>query len=133
MNNNKVEVTLLVTNKSGILSALMIKGGSLGLMYRRQSAQKLNDNISRIIVSFEGKLNCSQQQSVNVFTEHPEVIKVEKIVIHNPENAVNNQSAAVTKITDTPVLTKTIKPEVAAKKTAVKEQEVDRSAMTHFL
>jgi len=41
-NKTKVEITLLDSNKSGVLSSLMVKGGSLGLIYRRQHTEKLN-------------------------------------------------------------------------------------------
>ena len=84
-NKNKVEITLLVSNRSGILSALMIKGGSLGLMYRGQQAEKINADTSRITISFDGKLNCNKQQSIQFFAECQDVIKVEKIEVSNPD------------------------------------------------
>ncbi len=83
-NKNKVEVTLLVINKSGVLSSLMVKGGSLGLIYRRQQAEKLNDKSMRIVISFEGELNCNKQESITAFEDHPAVNKVEKIIVTRP-------------------------------------------------
>ena len=80
-NKNKVEITLLASNKAGFLSSLMVKGGSLGLVYRRQHTEKLNANNSRIVISFDGELNCNKHESITTFEEHPEVIKVEKIAI----------------------------------------------------
>ncbi|MGK0270098.1 MAG: hypothetical protein ACI88H_000733 [Cocleimonas sp.] len=80
-NKNKIEITLLVNNKSGVLSSLMVKGGSLGLIYRRQQSEKIDDNNSRIVLSFDGKLNCNKHESIRTFEEHPEVTKVEKIVV----------------------------------------------------
>lgn len=79
--NNKVEITLLVTNKSGVLSSLMVEGGSLGLIYRRKQTEKLNAETSRIVISFDGEIDCDKQKSISTFKELPEVIKVEKIVI----------------------------------------------------
>jgi len=81
--NNKVEVTLLTSNKSGVLSSLMVKGGSLGLIYRRQQAEKIGIDNSRLVLSFDGNLNCNKSESINAFAEHPEVLKVEKIVVTN--------------------------------------------------
>jgi len=83
-NKNKVEITLLVSNKTGVLSALMVKGGSLGLIYRRQHAEKLNIENSRIVISFNGELNCNKQESINTFEDLAEVIKVEKIIVTGP-------------------------------------------------
>ncbi len=89
-NKNKVEITLLVSNKSGVLSSLMVKGGSLGLIYRRQHAEKLNNDNSRLIISFDGELNCDKHQSITTFEEHPEVIKVEKIVVTDANKTATN-------------------------------------------
>ena len=80
-NKNKATITLLVSDKPGVLSSLMLKSGSLGLRYRRLKSEKLSNGNTRIAISFDGKLNCDRQQSIDVFKEHPAVIKVEKIVV----------------------------------------------------
>ncbi|MEH6456679.1 MAG: hypothetical protein V7749_10170 [Cocleimonas sp.] len=88
---NTVEITLLVSNKSGVLSALMVKGGSLGLIYRRQHAEKLNSENSRVVISFIGELNCNKQQSIKTFEDLPEVFKVEKILVSDSNQAATSQ------------------------------------------
>lgn len=80
----KVEFTLLVSNKSGVLSSLVVKGGSVGLAYRSQQAKKLNTEKSRMVISFDGEISCDRHESIANFEELPEVIKVEKIVVTDP-------------------------------------------------
>ncbi len=82
MTNKKlIEITILVSNHSGILSSLMIKAGAFGLIYLRQHTEKLNDEESRIVLSFNGELDFSLDAPINSFEELDDVIKVEKIEI----------------------------------------------------
>jgi len=85
MYKNKIEITVLALNRAGVLSSLMVKGGSLGLLYRRQKAEKINTENSRITITFNGTINCNKHQSIKAFEELSEVIKVEKIVVTKPE------------------------------------------------
>jgi len=71
----------LVSNHSGILSSLMIKAGSFGLLYLRQHTEQLNDEESRIVISFSGEFDCKPEDPINSFEELDDVIKVEKIEI----------------------------------------------------
>ena len=81
MNTNNVDITLLITNKSGTLSFLMLKARTFGLMYRSNKIEKLNDSHSKILVSFEGEINSNQEQLAEALQEHSEVLKVEKIEV----------------------------------------------------
>ena len=132
-NKNKVEISLLISNKAGVLSSLMVKGGSLGLIYIRQHTEKLNADNSRIVISFDGELNCNKHESITTFEAHPAVIKVERITINDADNTVVNRSASVTEHTDNPLVAEIIEAEEANEKTAIDEPEVNRSAMNHFL
>lgn len=78
---DKIEITLLINNNCGVLSSLVVIGGSLGLDYRRQCTEKIDADSSRINMLFAGELNCNKQESIKAFDEHSEVLKVEKIVV----------------------------------------------------
>lgn len=80
-NKNTVEITLLVSNSSGVFSYLMKKGGSIGLIYRRQHSERLNADNSRIVIFFEGELTCDKKQCISTIEEHPNVIKVVKVAV----------------------------------------------------
>ena len=93
-NKPTVEFTLLVSNKPGVLSSLVVKGGSVGLAYRSQQAKKINPDRSRMVISFDGEISCNKQDSITTFEDLPEVIKVEKIIVTNPNqiSVSKNQS-----------------------------------------
>ena len=71
----------------------MKKGGSLGLIYRRQRSEKLSANNSRITISFKGKLIGDKQQCITSIEEHPNVLKVINITASkaNPKIIAQNK------------------------------------------
>lgn len=84
MTNKKlIEITILVSNHSGILSSLMIKAGAFGLIYLRQHTEQLNDEESRIVLIFSGEFDFNREEPIQSFEELDDVIKVEKIEIQD--------------------------------------------------
>ena len=78
-NNNLIQVTMLVVNTTGLLSLLMVKAGALGLKYKRQKTERLNDKELRIVLTFNGEFDSSKKVFLHSFEELDDVIKVEKI------------------------------------------------------
>ena len=91
-NINKVKITFLVADKSGVLSSILITGDLLGLVFRKQTTTKLETNNSRIKVYFDGEFNCNRKESISRFEEHPKVIKVEKIEVVNDDETINENN-----------------------------------------
>lgn len=81
MSDEKVEITLLASNKSGILSSIMVKGGKAGLMYRRNKLTEIDSDRSRMVINFTGSLNCSKGELIDAMESHPEIFAVESISI----------------------------------------------------
>lgn len=99
MSKSKVEMTLLTSNKSGILSSIMIKGGKVGLMYRRNNTEKLDDDNSRMVVNFEGALSCSKGEFIDEMESHPEIHLVESLSLGDTEGGMSTSASMVS---DTP-------------------------------
>ena len=75
------EITLLITDKPGVISTLMVKGNLIGLAYRRKKSEGVEANKWRVVLTFHGSMICSQKEAIQVFQSDPAVIKVEKVVI----------------------------------------------------
>ena len=63
--NNKIEIILLTTNKSGVLSSVMMASGKLGLLLFKNHSEKINEESSRLTVIFNGQLKCSKEELIN--------------------------------------------------------------------
>lgn len=83
MTDKKVEISLLTTNKSGILSSVMMRGSDVGLMYQNHQLEKLDDQQSRMTITFEGRLNCSQEDLIDSIESHSDINTIENISIDN--------------------------------------------------
>lgn len=105
---DKVEITFLTSEKSGTLSYIMLECGSVGLIYRRNSTEKVSDNETRLIVYFTGKLECEESYLIKKLEENPEILSVEDVsvlssniktsTLSNQETAdasINNKKAVV--------------------------------------
>ena len=57
----------------------MLKTGSLGLMIRRNHSEKIDDDRSRLVIVFDGEMNCSKGQLIDVLESNPEIHEVENI------------------------------------------------------
>ncbi len=92
MTDKKVEFSLLTTNRKGILSSIMMKGSNVGLLYQKHHLEKLDDQQSRMKITFEGHLNCSQDDLINAIESHSDVKSIEDFSIGNSSN-VNTRSS----------------------------------------
>lgn len=92
MTDKKVELSLLTTNRKGILSSIMMKGSNVGLLYQKHHLEKLDDQKSRIKITFEGHLNCSQDDLISVIESHADVKSIEDFSIGNSLN-VNTRNS----------------------------------------
>ncbi|MEH6457424.1 MAG: hypothetical protein V7749_13925 [Cocleimonas sp.] len=81
--NNKVQITLLTSQKSGVLSAVMLKADKFGLKYQRNQSEWLTDNRFRMIIYFNGSLNCTQVEFIDAMESHPEIHTVEDVSLGN--------------------------------------------------
>ena len=79
--NNQIAITLICEEKSGLLSFLVMRGTSIGLVYRKQRTKSLSKTKHLIAMTFYGKLDEAIKQSIQEFEKHPKVLKVEKIVV----------------------------------------------------
>ena len=86
MTDKKVEMSLLTTNKAGILSSIMMKGSSVGLLYQNHRLEKLDDQQSRMKITFEGHLNCSQNDLIDAIESHADIKSIENFSISNSLN-----------------------------------------------
>ena len=92
MANKKVEISLLTSNKSGILASIMRQSNSLGLIYQKHQLVKVDTNLSRMDITFDGDLNCSVDEFTDSMTSHPVIHNVVNINIDNSENAEINSN-----------------------------------------
>jgi len=86
MIDKKVEISLLTNNKKGILSSIMMRGSSVGLMYQNHHLEKLDDQQSRMKITFEGRLNCSQEDLIDSIESHSDIKTIEDISFGNSMN-----------------------------------------------
>lgn len=93
MNDNKVQVTIITSNKSGILSSIMLNSHKLGLTYRRNQLTKLDNDKSSMVISFVGKLNCTEAHFIKLMESHTEIHSVENIEIHKESNSTKVYSS----------------------------------------
>jgi len=106
MNNNKIEMTIVTSNRAGVLSSIMMMGVKLGLMIRRNQSEKIDEDTSRVYVVFDGHLNCSKDELINEMLQHSEIYSIEDITtdIQNKKSRkieLNNQAAStIAKITN---------------------------------
>jgi len=92
MTDKKVELSLLTTNRAGILSSIMMKGSNVGLLYQKHHLEKLDDQQSRMKITFEGRLNCSQDDLINSIESHHDINSIEDFSIDNSIN-VNTRTS----------------------------------------
>lgn len=83
MTDKKVEMSLLTSNRSGILSSIMMQGSNVGLLYQKHHLEKLDDQQSRMKITFEGNLNCSQDDLINAIESHSDIKSIENFSIDN--------------------------------------------------
>ena len=102
-NKNKIFVTLITSNRSGVLSAVMFKGKKMGLMLTKNKTEKLDDARSIMEIEFEGILPCTDAEFIQEIESHPRIHSVEKIT--NDSAHIQNKQAA----TASPVLDKSSK------------------------
>lgn len=107
MNRNKVQIILLTTNKSGILSFIMLKCGAAGLSYRKNTIDKISDHERRLKVYFQGMFDCEQEYLVKILEQNPDILEVESIRINaSNEDTFHSNQAAITPYAqkETPVI-----------------------------
>lgn len=92
MTDKKVEMSLLTTNRAGILSSIMMQGSNVGLMYQKHQLEKLDDQQSRMKITFEGRLNCSQDDLIDAISSHSDINIIENISIGNSMNVNSSTS-----------------------------------------
>lgn len=76
MSTKQLTMSLLVSDRSGVRSSIMLLGRDLGLMYRTCQLEKLSDNRSKMHVTFNGHLNCSKADLINTMESHPNIYSV---------------------------------------------------------
>lgn len=79
MNSKQLEMSLLVSDRSGVRSSIMLLGRDLGLMYRTCQIEKVSESKSKMHVTFNGRLNCSKTELINTMESHPHILSVVKI------------------------------------------------------
>ena len=87
MSAKKIEMSLLLSNKSGVLSSVMKQGTSHGLMYQKHHLEKLDETQSRIKISFEGCLTCPQDELISSIESIPAIQLIEDISINDSDIA----------------------------------------------
>ena len=92
MTDKKVEISLLTNNKSGILSSIMMQGSNVGLLYQKHHLEKLDDQMSRMRITFEGRLNCSQEDLIHAIESHSNIKAIENFSIDNSCNTNTRSS-----------------------------------------
>lgn len=96
MTNKKIEMSLLISNKPGILAAIMMQGNNLGLMYQKHQLVKLDNDQSRMTIIFEGPLNHSKEVLIEAIEYHTDNCSVDSISITdslNPNTNPNTNSS----------------------------------------
>ena len=102
MSDKRIEMSLLMSNKSGVLSSVMKQGTSHGLMYQEHHLEKLDEAQSRIKITFEGSLNCPQDELVDSIESISAIELIEDISIN--ESSVANFSETINKGTPHTIL-----------------------------
>lgn len=92
MKNATLQVTFLTSNKSGIRSKISVKGGKFGLVYRSNQSEKIDNDRTRMIVSFSGNLNCTKEEYIAAMESLSEIHEVERITLGEDSN--NNSSSS---------------------------------------
>ena len=81
MNSNDLEITFTTSNKSGVLSSIMLLAGKQGLIYRRYQLHSKTDDSSKMVVQFSGALKCSKDELINNMEAHADIFSVDGISI----------------------------------------------------
>lgn len=92
MSDKRIEMALLTTNKRGNLSSIMMLGNKHGLMYQKHHLVKIDDTQSRMTITFEGSLNCSNDELIDAIITHENISSIENISIDNSANINTNTS-----------------------------------------
>ena len=92
MTDKKVELSLLTTNRAGILSSIMMRGSNVGLMYQNHHLEKLDEQQSRMKITFEGRLNCSQEDLIESIESHSDINAIENISFGKSKNINSSTS-----------------------------------------
>lgn len=72
MSKNTVEITLIASQKVGMLPALMRKLGTLGLIYRRCNTKDFDDGVKFTLIC-AGELDCDKSFLIKSIKEVPNV------------------------------------------------------------
>lgn len=88
--SGSVSITLITSGKSGVLASLILKAGKLGLKYRKNISNKLTNSLCMEFY-FEGTLDYSESELVNIFKNHHQVEKIEKISLETDNAADTNE------------------------------------------
>lgn len=81
--SNKIEITLITSNKTGILASIMMTCFKQGLMVEKNSTAKIDDKNSRLTIYFNGDLKCDEDLLISEVESHPEIHAVESLRFNN--------------------------------------------------
>lgn len=82
MSDNTVEINIVASNKSGLLSFLMLSGSKVGLIYKKKQDQPINQEKTRVNVIFTGALKCSKDDFIALIESSPDVFLVEDVTVN---------------------------------------------------
>ncbi len=82
--NDRVELVITISNKTGVLSSIMSIGVEYGLMLVKNKSIKIDDSTSRLLLVFNGKLNCSEVVFKNELKSHSEILTIDQILLDYP-------------------------------------------------
>lgn len=83
MSNDKLEITIIATPQSGILSSMMRTLGSHGLIYRKMKSEPCEDNMNRIKIIAEGQLNVDNENLISSIESIAGIDRVASIISQN--------------------------------------------------
>lgn len=76
--NQNIKITVITSNKSGVLSSIMLIGIKNGLVFRSHKFCNREQNLLERILYFEGNLTCSENDLYHKLDAHPEIKSVIK-------------------------------------------------------
>lgn len=83
---DQVELILTTSKKTGILSSIMMIGVKYGLMLVKNKSTKIDEESTRFLLVFNGKLNSSKSDLSNELESHPDIHVVEQVVLNYSED-----------------------------------------------
>ena len=88
MSDEKVEITLLTTNKTGILAKIMMTSAKHGLMVFKNHSDKIDENSSRFSIIFNGTIKTSPDELTQALEAVPDILSVESISANQAANPI---------------------------------------------